>query len=78
MSDILEQLQAPHGYFGRAMRYAAAREITILRASVAALKATLREKSPGMNKCAQADLTASYLAGYERGKDDARKGLGES
>lgn len=78
MSDILEQLQAPHGYFGRTMRFAAAREIQNLRSALAALKATLREKSPGVNKCASADLTAAYLAGYERGKDDARKALGES
>ena len=77
MSDILEQLQAPHGYFGRTMRFEAAREIALLRASIAGLKAALREKSPGVNKCVSADLTAAYMAGYQRGKDDARKSMGE-
>ncbi len=77
VNDILEQLQAPHGYFGRTIRHQAAREISMLRASVASLKAALREKSPGMNKCASADLTAAYLAGYERGKDEARKAQGD-
>ena len=77
MSDILERLQAPHGYFGRTIRFEAAKEIERLRAAVAALKAALREKSPGVNKCVSADLTAAYLAGYQRGKDDARKSMGE-
>lgn len=31
MTDILEKLKAPHGYFGRSARYAAAQEIEILR-----------------------------------------------
>ena len=77
MVDILERLQAPHGYFGRTVRHEAAKEIELLRASVDALKATLREKSPGVNKCVTADLTAAYMAGYQRGKDDARKSMGE-
>jgi hypothetical protein len=75
VTDILEQLQAPHGYFGRTMRFAAAREISMLRASVAALKAKLREDP---TKSEAADLTASYMAGYERGKEEARRVLGES
>ena len=75
MADILEQLQAPHGYFGRTMRFEAAREIQSLRNVVAALKAALRDKSPGVNKCTAGDLTAAYMAGFERGKEAARKGM---
>ena len=77
MSDILEQLQAPHGYFGRTMRAQAAQEIKGLRTVVASLKAALRERSPGQNKCASADLTSAYMAGYQRGKDEARRAHGE-
>lgn len=69
-ADILNELQAPHGYFGRTMRHEAAREISQLRATVAALKAKLREEP---SKSEAADLTAAYMAGLERGREEGRR-----
>ena len=42
MTDILEQLRAPHGYFGRAVRCEAASEIEQLRKYVKRLENALK------------------------------------
>jgi len=76
--DILEQLQAPHGYFGRAMRHEAACEIARLREAIGTLKMVIRQNNPEKRRTIADELTASYMAGYERGKEEARKALGES
>lgn len=68
--DIVDRLQAPHGYFGRTMRAQAAAEIIKLRSALEPFADTARQWQDGVNLLPYPD---SYLVTVTYGELRAAK-----
>ena len=77
MTDILKQLRAPHGYFGRAVRCDAASEIEQLRKHVKRLENALRPFANHAEKYADimpdSMMVMEYLFRFRDAKEALKK-----
>ena len=78
MTDILKQLRAPHGYFGRAVRCDAASEIEKLRKRVKKLENALRPFANHAEKYADIMPDSMMVMEYLFRFRDAKEALNEN